>query len=526
MLKILIRIRPPRSKITPLFRYIHVQSRKINRSREEAKDLILSVLRSTATKREAKQYISKYVPASLTGHDHVPRSHRLVVIKIRDVGSMDRYLDKFTTMISQAVKLGVSPVIALDADIERKEFLHDDSKPFGHYVDSILRKARALSRTFETNESLRSTVLESLLELNSNAELKFTIPEMIHEQITRDVIPVIVPLAYDCKTGKDKLISVDETVHFLVQELTRSGKCSVEKIIFIEPFGGIPSVERGGRRAAHVLVNLQQELTDIISELQNGFLDSESREVHLSNLQLMNKVLNVLPASATGLITTPQVASLPSTNRNPMIYNILTDRPVISSSLPVDLKRTPILETTIIRKGMPVTIMNSISGLDLIKEDKIGTVDLNKLTELIEDSFGRKIDMNHYLNRINGKVAGLIVAGNYEGAAIITWETAKGSLNKYAYLDKFAVRRSSQGSSGVADIVFKAMTKRLFPKEILWRSRANNPVNKWYFERSKGTARVPDTNWTLFWTGSKTREKTNLQDYVDICSSIEASFTD
>lgn len=27
----------------------------------------------------------------------------------------------------------------------------------------------------------------------------------------------------------------------------------------------------------------------------------------------------------------------------------------------------------------------------------------------------------------------------------------------------------------------------------------DNPVNKWYFERSRGTWKLPDTNWTMFW---------------------------
>ncbi|KEZ40970.1 Amino-acid N-acetyltransferase [Scedosporium apiospermum] len=121
-------------------------------------------------------------------------------------------------------------------------------------------------------------------------------------------------------------------------------------------------------------------------------------------------------------------------------------------------------------------------------------VDLSKLTYLIEDSFNRKLDVDDYLRRVNDKIAGLIIAGDYEGVAILTWEKPRDLSQEEAYkqhrlipyLDKFAVLKSRQGSGGVADIVFNAMVQDYFGHGVCWRSRADNPVNKWYFERSVG----------------------------------------
>lgn len=68
------------------------------------------------------------------------------------------------------------------------------------------------------------------------------------------------------------------------------------------------------------------------------------------------------------------------------------------------------------------------------------------------------------------------------------------------YLDKFAVLKKSQGTGGVADIVFTAMVRDCFPNGVVWRSRKDNPVNKWYFERARGTRLLEGCGWTMFWT--------------------------
>jgi amino-acid N-acetyltransferase len=100
--------------------------------------------------------------------------------------------------------------------------------------------------------------------------------------------------------------------------------------------------------------------------------------------------------------------------------------------------------------------------------------------QLIEDSFGRRLDVDHYKSRVQNKIAAIIVAGDYEGAAIVTKESAgaMGSGTHVPYLDKFAVTSKSQGSGGVADIVFNVLTSS-FPNDLIWRSRKSNPVNKW-----------------------------------------------
>jgi len=163
-------------------------------------------------------------------------------------------------------------------------------------------------------------------------------------------------------------------------------------------------------------------------------------------------------------------------------------------------------------------------------------IDLPRLIHLIEDSFNRKLDVRRYMDRIKGRIAGLIIAGEYEGGAILTWETPPGvkidgseaSLARIVpYLDKFAVLKQSQGAGGVADIVFNAMVRSCFPHGVCWRSRKNNPVNKWYFERSRGSWKLPGSDWTMFWTTPGVPENgPTFRDYESVCRDIQPSWAD
>jgi len=69
--------------------------------------------------------------------------------------------------------------------------------------------------------------------------------------------------------------------------------------------------------------------------------------------------------------------------------------------------------------------------------------------------------------------------------------------------------------------------KDCFPKGVCWRSRRDNPVNKWYFERSRGTWKMPDTNWTMFWTTPDLDlDQQRFSDYEGVCRSVVPSWAD
>ena len=289
---------------------------------------------------------------------------------------------------------------------------------------------------------------------------------------------------------------------------------------------------------------------------------SEAALFHLQNLDLVRKVLSILPSTSSALLTTPTEAanseehSQPQvsmtgvgtrTQRNPLIHNLLTDKPAFSSSLPVirlpDAPPEQIHRTTFAKRGMSLTIFPDPKST-VWQPPRHGKpqitltdprIDLPRHVHLINDSFDRKLDVPAYLERVNKRVAGVIIAGSYEGGALLTWELPPGidPLSPEAdghwvpYLDKFAVLKRSQGSGGVADVVFKAMVRECFPDGVCWRSRKSNPVNKWYFERSRGTWELPGTEWTLFWTTEGVERSSEVfEDYERVCESIQPTWAD
>ena len=380
---------------------------------------------------------------------------------------------------------------------------------------------------------------------------------------------------------------------------------SLDRLIILDPSGGIPSTDQA--HGAHVFINIEHEYDDIRhdllgsfarmnqttnakvprvdparafsssnpssklvdNELQSAFnpvveklneVGTRSIKSHIQNLDLLKNILGLLPPTSSAIVTTPREAanfrstsSIPSnvpgvgTRRrpNPLIHNLLTDKPVFSSSLPARPSRSPdststSTPSTFAKRGMPVTIVPdpqlhpwkppAASSPSLSLSDP--RIDIARLVYLIEDSFNQKLDVPHYLARISGQIAGIVICGNYEGGAILTWEAPYPDCSPermVPYLDKFAVLRRSQGAGGVADIVFKAMVGECFPNGVCWRSRQNNPVNKWYFERSKGTWKMPHTNWTMFWTTNGVEagdERGVFADYAKVCRDVVPSWAD
>ncbi|PSN69397.1 N-acetylglutamate synthase [Corynespora cassiicola Philippines] len=410
----------------------------------------------------------------------------------------------------------------------------------------------------------------------------------------------------------------------------------LDRIIILDPLGGIPSKNRAD--GAHVFINLEAEYQGVRNELLRettpALKDDESTKYstlgagnpfskfvedeiaplpstetkqisaeatlnirHARNLEVVHHALRLLPSSSSALIITPAEAAissqatllLPSTgvrtrrSKNPLIHNLLTDKPMISSSLPdplvsrsarsddtsVHVRPNP---ATFLKKGIPVTMIPDprISGpwqppssphYPSIELENDPRINFPRLVELIEDSFRRKLDARHYLERIRGRVAGVIIAGDYEGGAICTWETPgpastsqnvneSGKENNkiwIPYLDKFAVKTASQGSGGVADIVWGALTRSCFPRGVVWRSRTSNPVNKWYFERAVGMWNLPGGYWTMFWTeegvveeyarkmgigkvqdegGEGEMEMARWDAYVEVCRGVVPSWAD
>ena len=611
----------------------------------------MSVLESSsATRRDAKQYLQTFGPTVLNGPkapsvkdastigsvsiDPLTNAARAIsetpqfvqglaaakrapvhavphvaVIKFRLPQEIDdATLKAVAKTLAQLRVLGMISVVVLDC-----EQSPGDHRGLRLLKQQVYRLAGAIDEYGEP----WTTVIDSALSMPQSSpgprRSKFTSNNILVDEGSSLLAPllkgsaVIVPPVVQQDPGKFQPVDPNDAVLSIVRYLSGmqfaqqasaeeghehmsppTKKAFVDRLIILDPLGGIPARNRWNN--AHLFLNLEDELEAAKAHLRSmdaegsyarivketgGLSDSSPMQAHLRNLDLAKDTLALLPSSSSALITTPREAAnlhprledvygesntgftgTVGTRRshNPLIHNLLTDRPSHSSSLPLgrmkpvfrntDPALNPVLSpTTLAKRGMPVTVYPppGVSGWTppepgaprLKLTDTC--VDLPRLVHLINDSFNRKLDVHHYLNRVEQSLAGIIIAGEYEGGAILTWERPYGMDEETAYkngllvpyLDKFAVLKKSQGAGGVADIVFNSMVRDCFPDGVCWRSRKNNPVNKWYFERSRGTMKLPGSNWSMFWTTpGVTLKGERLRDYEDVCRNILPSWAD
>ena len=454
----------------------------------------------------------------------------IALVKLKDVATLSQEtLSGVAETLVQLNRLSLSPCVVIDAANQNRQ---DISIQLDLLVDAINKFgniARRIDNVFCTTRSGEARVGQRKLLLRP---------------LQREHIPVVAPIAYNEDEQRIVFISASQAMITLTKEfagltppITTSNQFSLDRVITIDAAGGIPNAKAADGR--HVFLNLEQEYKYVQDNLTPN-------STPLENLTLLNTILRLLPPTSSGLMTTYAEAanhgrqlynhsSNVGTRRqkNSLIHNLLTDKPAHSSSLPLSRlsdSQTPPSHSSFVKRGMPITLLPNPYTQPWHPSHRIQLTDprinLPRLVHLIEDSFNRKLDLQHYLARVNDKIAGIIIAGDYEGGAILTWEIPDSGGDPVPYLDKFAVLKKSQGAGGVADIVFNAMVRSCFPNGVCWRSRRDNPVNKWYFERSRGTWKV-DGHWCMFWTGEGVEsDSKRFEDYVSVCRGVKPSWAD
>ncbi|KAH8099419.1 mitochondrial amino-acid acetyltransferase [Cristinia sonorae] len=281
------------------------------------------------------------------------------------------------------------------------------------------------------------------------------------------------------------------------------------RLMIINKEGGVPSYARSG--LPHLLVNLTSEYTHIRETFDKQW--QSSHPTSLSNLALARTCLAYMPPTSSAVMVSHRSPSS-------LIANLITNKPALSSSLPHAMLQTNRVlnqhTPTLLRRGLPVRVIRSAKDIDR-----------TKMKTLLEQSFNRKLDEAPFWERLDKCLDFVVVAGDYAGAAIVTNESDPANessvFTPVSYLDKFAVLPSHQGD-GTVDFLWVALHDESYGlgstfsanpnggkqgvgegRDLVWRSRANNPVNKWYFERSTGHLRMGD--WVLFWCDAEVRLK-------------------
>lgn len=277
------------------------------------------------------------------------------------------------------------------------------------------------------------------------------------------------------------------------------------RLMIISREGGVPSYARTG--FPHLLINLTSEYDYIRDTYDPSW--SKGKHSPLSNLSLARTCLAYMPPTSSAVMVSHRSPSS-------LIANLITNKPAVSSSLPHALlqgnrkltRDTP----TLLRRGQPIQVIRSLADVDRAKMDY-----------LLETSFKRTLDADAFYKRLEQTLDFVVVAGDYVGAAIVTNEPSPNSSEPISYLDKFAVLPSHQGD-GTVDFLWVALHDESYGlghpfsinpnggkegkgegRDLVWRSRDDNPINKWYFERSSGHMRIG--SWVFFWCDAEKRLK-------------------
>ena len=499
-----------------------------------------SAPQAAATTEQRTESLPKVQTSPIIASILDPVHQKTALVKLQGPFT-DRQLDSITRGLIYLKKLGLVSVIV----VENENLVRGDDGDREEIISETMRTVKSLERQGATACPIVSPVARLGPKDENEVPEGYDIPEahtfpsdlgLIRSAIQAGDIPVLAPLALDtfCRTVR---IDANDVVGALAKGMAEAAAelrlqtpqshdasrpafseevdLTPLRLMVINREGGIPSYARFG--LPHLLVNLTSEYSFISETFQDAW--SETHPTALKNLSLARTCLAYMPSTSSAIFVNHRSPSS-------LIGNLITNKPAVSSSLPHALlqgnRKLTSYTPTLLRRGMDIRVVRTVQDIDHAK-----------MTYLLEKSFNRELDQQAFYKRLESHLDYVILAGDYAGAAIVTTEPAQtpnsteerspDSPLPITYLDKFAVLPSHQGD-GTVDFLWVALHDESYGlghpfsvnpnggkeghgegRDLVWRSRGNNPVNKWYFERSTGYVRVGE--WVMFWCDAEKRLK-------------------
>lgn len=531
----------------------------------DVQEFVMSILQASPSMRDSKSYIASFAPPTpapgeapdmempepapapaaeaatnpLVNSLLNPIVRRPALVKIQGPFK-DHQLASVARGIHSLQMLGLVSVLVIDRD-DIPPFEPADSMAAEAQRTMILRDVERTVHFLTKAHGAARPILATVARITDAGEVYVEAEGLDHirRAVEEGEIPVLLPVALDdgCRARR---ISANAVLAALAEAMSRENSQHVTppapntgrpkmdltpaRLLIINREGGIPSYARGGM--PHLSINLSSELEFIQRTFQPSW--AFSHPTALSNLALADTCLTHMPKDASALIVS---------HRSPtaLIANLITNKPAHSASLPHALLtqsegRLSPDTPTLVRRGLPVRVLRSVDEIDK-----------PKLAGLLNKSFGRKLDEGAYWARLEADLDFVIVVGDYAGAAVVTTE-GKDTGQAICYLDKFAVLPSHQGD-GTVDFLWVALRDETYGlglldaanpsvgslsgvgrgKDLVWRSRSNNPVNKWYFERSNGFMTSEDGQWKLFWCDAEQRMREIAMESGGVVRVVERS---
>lgn len=422
------------------------------------RSVIIRLLENIGSKKEVDQYLKYY--ASL--------DRRFAVVKIGGGCLQLPELDVLANSLAFLADVGLTPVILHGAGPQ----LNDELRSAGIVSDYIggmrittapilsiarsifLRENAKLVRALESRGTRTRSIVSGVFEADFLDREKMQYvgqvtrvhSNLIHDALELGQVPILTCMG---ETSTGQLLNINADVAGV--ELAKALKPI--KVVYISAKGGLYDKDN----KLIPVIDLDTDFPVLMTEPWFKYGDR-------LKLKEIKTLLDQLPLSSSVAITDSQ-------------------------SLPKELF-THKGSGTLIRRSEKIHVRSSLNE-----------VDVPRLQELIEDSFQGQLTPTNYLeSTVAPALHRLYISESYRATAVITKDPT--DPDAVPYLDKFAVSKLSQGE-GTAQNLWNHITKD--NPQLFWRSRTNNFINNWYFERAQGSMNVGP--WIVFWYGFDSLDK-------------------
>lgn len=413
-------------------------------SHKQTRQTIIRLLSSMASAKEISQYVKRFSQLD---------AKRFAVVKVGGAVLRDD-LDALTSSLSFLQEVGLTPIVVHGA---------------GPQLDEEMTAAGIVKQTVD---GLRVTTPEVLAIVRKVfLQQNLALVEALQESGARATSIVSGVFEADYK---------DQSTYGLVGEVTRINQTPIEASL---KAGSIPVIASLGETLGGQILNINADFAanELVQVLQpykiifltgtGGLLNDQGKVIDSINLSTEYDELMAQPWINGGMRVKIE-----------QIKDLLDKLPLTSSvsiTKPAELAKELFTHKgsgTLVRRGERVLRFDSWEG-----------VDLARMRELIESSFGRVLVPDYFDNTTPYRI---YISENYRTALILTREEG------FAYLDKFAVLDDAQGE-GLGRAVWHVMREE--NPQLFWRSRHNNQINIFYYAESDGCYK--QEKWKVFWYG-------------------------
>jgi acetylglutamate kinase len=284
--------------------------------------------------------------------------------------------------------------------------------------------------------------------------------------------------------GLDGLQRVAGRVEQLAQDAAAAGvdvvtmpmPASREEIAAATQVGRIPFLVAVGAESAQRQVDLARTVSALATHKLIFLRAAGGLRLGREGLNVVNLTTEAAALCDDGRLTPADRGLLRDIRR--LVPDMVPHRLLVSVASPLNLLHelfTVRGAGTLLRKGARITRHDGYTG-----------VDVGRLTELIDSSFGRTLHPAFFATPPHHTY----IADVYRGVALV------GDCPLGSYLTKFAVTREAQGE-GIGQDLWNAVTTD--HPTLIWRARRDNPVRAWYERQAHG--RFETDTWTVYARG-------------------------